>query len=448
MMDYQSSSNKYVLRAARGERAVVFERGENARLWDTDGKMYLDTMSGSAGPAMVGHAHPGVARAVSKQMATLPSVNLLHDSTSVIEFCAALAEIAPAGLSKTFMCPGGGEAVEAAIKFAIRVTGRSEVLSLSGGYHGTSLAMMSLAGMPSLRNWMPGGVRWPTFRQVPSGDTYRPTIGSGTEAWRSAVQALENSLDFAGSNQAAALLIEIVQGPNGHSVFPAEYYQAIQRVCKERGLLLIVDEIQTGLGRCGVMWACQLFDVHPDILVLGKGLGGGVPIGAFITRPDLIPSGLESEPWHMLTFMNQPLAAAAGLAVLDTIKKEALIHRARTLGDQATAHFRELAKRYEVIGDVRGPGLFIGVDFVENRESKKPAAAACHEAWAFALDRGLITQFGGVGRNVYKFKPPLTTPQADFERMLEISEEIVAFIQKKVHGAGVKLDSQTMSTMQ
>jgi 4-aminobutyrate aminotransferase-like enzyme len=200
MMDYQSSSNKYVLRAARGERAVVFERGENARLWDTDGKMYLDTMSGSAGPAMVGHAHPGVARAVSKQMATLPSVNLLHDSTSVIEFCAALAEIAPAGLSKTFMCPGGGEAVEAAIKFAIRVTGRSEVLSLSGGYHGTSLAMMSLAGMPSLRNWMPGGVRWPTFRQVPSGDTYRQTIGSGTEAWRSAVQALENSLDFAGSN--------------------------------------------------------------------------------------------------------------------------------------------------------------------------------------------------------------------------------------------------------
>jgi 4-aminobutyrate aminotransferase-like enzyme len=434
MMDYQSSSNDYVLHAARREKAVVFERGENARLWDVNGKMYLDTMSGSAGPAMVGHSHPEVVEAVSRQMAKLPSVNLLHDSAPVIDFCAALASIAPAGLSKTFLCPGGGEAVEAAVKFAIRITGRNEILSLSGGYHGTSLAMMGLSGMPALRKGMPGGLRWPAFRQVPSGDSYRPTIGNGPDSWRAAVQALESSLDFAGCNQAAALLIEIVQGPNGHSVFPAEYYRDIQRVCKDRGVLLIVDEIQTGLGRCGAMWACQLFDVRPDILVLGKALGGGVPIGAFITRRDLIPDGLEFEPWHILTFMNQPLGAAAGLAVLHIIEQEDLINRARTLGDQATARFRDLAARYEVIGDVRGPGLFIGVDFVESRESKKPATAACHEAWAFALDRGLITQFGGVSQNVYKFKPPLTTPQMDFERMLDISEDVVAFIQEKVHG--------------
>jgi 4-aminobutyrate aminotransferase-like enzyme len=134
----------------------------------------------------------------------------------------------------------------------------------------------------------------------------------------------------------------------------------------------------------------------------------------------------------MLTFMNQPLAAAAGLAVLDILEKEKLGDRARKLGAEATARFRDLARRYDVIGDVRGPGLFLGVDFVENRQTKAPATAACRKAWGYALDQGLITQFGGFGSNVYKFKPPLTTPQADFDRMLEISDDVVAFIQKEV----------------
>jgi 4-aminobutyrate aminotransferase-like enzyme len=136
----------------------------------------------------------------------------------------------------------------------------------------------------------------------------------------------------------------------------------------------------------------------------------------------------------MLTFMNQPLAAAAGLAVLGIVEKEKLAERARKLGAQATERFRELARRYDVIGDVRGPGLFIGVDFVEDRKTKAPATAACKKAWEFAMDRGLITQFGGFGSNVLKFKPPLTTPQADFEQMLDISEEVVAFIQQEVQG--------------
>jgi 4-aminobutyrate aminotransferase-like enzyme len=275
-------------------------------------------------------------------------------------------------------------------------------------------------------------LRWPNFRQIPSADAYRPLLGDDPNNFSAAVHALEADLDSASSGQVAALLIEIVQGPNGHSVFVPEYYRGIERVCRERGVLLIVDEIQTGLCRCGTTWAGDLFDVSPDILVIGKALGGGVPIGAFITRKDLIPKGLESEAWHMLTFMNQPLAAAAGLAVLDILEKEKLGDRARKLGAEATARFRDLARRYDVIGDVRGPGLFLGVDFVENRQTKAPATAACRKAWGYALDQGLITQFGGFGSNVYKFKPPLTTPQADFDRMLEISDDVVAFIQKEV----------------
>jgi 4-aminobutyrate aminotransferase-like enzyme len=432
-MDYEALSNDFVLHALRRDKSLIIERAEGSRVWDIKGKLYLDTMSGSAGPAMVGHSNPAVAEAVARQMAKLPSVNLLHDSTTVIEFCARMAALAPLGLTKTFLVAGGGEAIEAAIKFAMRVTGRTEVLSLTGAYHGQSLATMGLGGIPALRKWLPGSVRWPNFRQIPSGDAYRPPLGEDPDSFSAAVHALEADLDGASSGQVAALLIEIVQGPNGHSLFSPEYYRSMECVCRKRGVLLIVDEIQTGLCRCGTTWACDLFKVRPDILVIGKALGGGVPIGALIARKDLIPQGLESEAWHMLTFMNQPLAAAAGIAVLDIMEKEKLADRARTLGTQATERFRDLARRYDVIGDVRGPGLFIGVDFVEDRQTKAPATAACRKAWEFALDRGLITQFGGFGSNVYKFKPPLTTPQADFDRMLEISDDVVAFIQQEVH---------------
>lgn len=430
--DLKRKSNEYVLHAGRRDKCIIFDHAQGCRLWDIDGKEYLDTMSGSAGPAMVGHAHPLVMEAVAKQMAKLPSVNLLHESIPIIEFCAQMARVAPPGLAKTFLCAGGGEAVEAAVKLVIRVTGRGGVLSLTGAYHGMSFATMSLGGMPSVHQWFPGGARWPTFLQVPSADPYRPPLGSEhPDSWRASLHALENALD-ASNGQIAAFLMEIVQGPNGHVVFPSDYYHEVQRICRERGVLLIVDEIQTGLGRCGAFWACDLFDVRPDIIVAGKALGGGIPIGAFTTRQELLPEGIESEVWHMLTFMNQPLAAAAGLAVLKIIEEERLVERAQTLGAEATARFKKLAERYGVIGDVRGPGLFIGIDFVEDRNTKAPATAACRHAWEYALDQGLITQFGGIGGNVLKFKPPLTTPPEDFRRMLDTVDDVVAFIQQQV----------------
>jgi 4-aminobutyrate aminotransferase-like enzyme len=421
----------------RHPASVVFRAARGARLWDVDGKEYLDTMSGSAGPAMVGYSHPRVVEAVARQMAEVAAVNLMHVTPPVIEFAARLAKLCPPGLEKTFLCPGGGEAVEAAVKLAMRVTGRGEVLSLTGGYHGMSLGLMSLGGIAPLRKWVPGGARWPTFRQVPSADAYRPPLAGGEEgahgrAWRASVAALESALDWGSSGQVAALVMEVVQGPYGHAVFPPEYYREVQRVCRERQVLLIVDEIQTGVARCGAMWACDLHDLRPDILVFGKCIGGGVPCGGFVARSALVTPELEAEPWHMLTFQNQALQAAAGLAVLDIVEDERLVERARRLGAMATARFRALAERYQVIGDVRGPGLFIGVDYVEDRRSKVPATAACKEAWAWALDRGLITQFGWPGANVLKFKPPLTTPEEDFARMLDLVEEMTAFIQSRV----------------
>jgi len=423
--------SRYVLHSLRRDPCLTFVRGENARLWDSAGRMYLDTMSGSAGPAMVGHANPRVAEAVARQMATLPTTNILHQSDTLIAYCTRLAGLMPEGLTKVAVLAGGGDAVEAAIKLAMRVTGRTEVLSLHGAYHGMSLATMSLAGIVGDRSWLPGAVRWPTFRQVPNADTYRNPLGEG--AWEASVRALESALD-GGYGQVAAFVMEIVQGPNGHVLFPPGYYEAVQRVCRERDVLLIVDEIQTGLARCGATWACDLFGVRPDMLVAGKALGGGVPIGVLAARADLIDEGIESGAWNILTFMNQPLAAAAGMAVLDVVAEESLAERARELGARATERFRELADRCTVIGDVRGPGLFVGIDYVLDRGTKQPASAACTDAWQYAAQHGLLCQFGGIGGNVLKFKPPLTTPDEDFERMLGLVEDVTGFIEKRVSG--------------
>jgi 2,2-dialkylglycine decarboxylase (pyruvate) len=250
-------------------------------------------------------------------MATLPTTNILHQSDAVIAHCTRLAGLTPHGLTKIALVAGGGEAIEAAIKLAMRVTGRTEVLSLHGAYHGMSLATMGLAGIAPDRSWLPGAVRWPTFRQVPNADAYRNPLGEGPDAWRASLGALENAMD-GGYRQVAAFVMEVVQGPGGHVLFPPGYYQAVQRACHARGVLLIVDEIQTGLGRCGANWACDLFGRRPDILVAGKALGGGVPVGALAVRADLVDAEIESEPWNILTFVNQPLAAAAGMAVCGT----------------------------------------------------------------------------------------------------------------------------------
>ena len=423
--------DRFVLHSLRHDPCVTFARGENARLWDTDGRMYLDTMSGSAGPAMVGHANPHVAGAVARQMATLPTTNILHQSDTVVAYCARLASLTPDGVTKIAVVSGGGEAIEAAIKLAMRVTGRTEVLSLHGAYHGMSLATMGLAGIAPDRAWLPGSVRWPTFRQVANADTYRNPLGDG--AWEASVGALENALD-GGYGRVAAFVLEVVQGPNGHVMFPRGYYDAVQRACRDRGVLLIVDEIQTGLARCGATWASDLFGLRPDILVAGKALGGGVPIGVLAVRADLVDDQIESEPWNILTFMNQPLAAAAGMAVLDVVEDEHLVERARDLGARATARFTEAAERFEAIGDVRGPGLFVGVDFVTDRRTKEPATAVCADAWRYAVGEGLLCQFGGIGGNVLKFKPPLTTPDEDFERMLDLVDDVARFIEERVHG--------------
>jgi 4-aminobutyrate aminotransferase-like enzyme len=420
------SGQEAVLHFLRRDPTLVFERGLGSRLWDHTGREYLDAISGTNGPAAVGHSHPAVAAAVAEQMRTLPSSFIVHDNVPLLRFCERVAAIAPGDLSRAYLCPGGGEAVEAAVKLAMRVTGRAGAVSLQGAYHGMSIGTMALGGIPDLREWLPDGARIRSFRQVPGPDTYR----DGGADWAPRLAALEDELD---RELPAAVIMELVQGPNGHVELPGDYCRGVANACRARGVIFIVDEVQTALGRCGSFWASDLVGVEPDIVVVGKAFGGGVPFGALIAAEQLVSEALEADPWHILTFANQPLQAAAGLAVLDVVDDERLVERARHLGDHARVRLGELAERYAVIGDVRGPGLFIGVDLVSDRETREPATAACREAWGYALEQGLVTWFGGAG-NVLKLKPPLTTPDDDLDLMLDRIERVVAFVERRVHG--------------
>jgi 4-aminobutyrate aminotransferase-like enzyme len=434
--ELRRAADRHVLHSVergRGERRLVFARAAGSRMWDVDGREYLDAVSGTNGPALVGHNHPAVRDAFVAQLDLIADHFYVYDSPPVVELATKLAEMTPGGLDKSIFCPGGGEGIEAAVKLAMRVTGKAEVVSLYGAYHGMGLATSGLGGLPALRDWMPGALRWPSFRQGPAPDCYRCPLGlTHPECALASAAALETTITQAGMNQVGALVIEPVQGPGGHVVFPRQWFGRVQEMCRRHDVLLIVDEVQTGLGRCGEMFASDLYEIQPDILVLGKALGGGLPFGATIARGDLVTPEIEREAWIAYTFQNQPIGAAAALAVLEIVEREDLVERANVLGDRARERLAALASQYECIGDVRGPGLFIGVDLVVDRETREPATEACARAFDHALDIGLLTWFGGPGGNVLKLKPPLTTDDADFERMLERIESVIDYVERAV----------------
>ncbi|MFN8160779.1 MAG: aminotransferase class III-fold pyridoxal phosphate-dependent enzyme [Solirubrobacterales bacterium] len=404
-------------------------RSRGKPVWDVDGREYLDAVSGTNGTALVGHNNPAVSAAVDAQMKTLTNNFYVYDNPPAIELAARLAAITPGHLEKAFFCLGGGEAIEAAVKLAMRVTGRTEVVSLYGAYHGTTLGVSGLGGMPAFRDWMPGAVRWPTFRQGPAAYCYRCPLGLTPDMCGTAcADALETTITTAGSDQVAALVIEPVQGPGGHVEFPPEWYEGVQEICVRRGILLIVDEVQTGLGRCGRNFASDIYRLQPDILVLGKALGGGLPFAATIARAGLVPPEIETEPWIAFTFQNQPVGSAAGLAVLGEIERHRLPERAAELGTKARSRLDSMRERYGCIGEIRGPGLFLGVELVRDRDSREPATEACAAGFDHAMDIGLLTWFGGPAANVLKIKPPLTTTDDEFDRILDLTEETIAFV--------------------
>lgn len=379
---------------------VIAHSAEGMYLTDVEGQRWLDLLGG-LGVFSLGHRHPRVMAAVREQLERLPLTLPVFFNDPQARLAERLASVLPGKLTYSFFCCSGTEAVEGALKLARVCTGRTEIISAERAYHGKTLGALSASGRDVYKT--PFEPLVPHFQQVPFGD----------------LAAMEDAV----SERTAAVILEPVQGEGGVMVPPADYLAGVRRICTERGALLIVDEVQTGLGRTGRLFAVEHFGVEPDLLCLAKALGGGVmPLGAFCGTPE-VWEPFRVRPWlHTSTFGSpggNPLACAAGLAALEAICDERLSERAAELGEYFLGRLRELQARYpQVIREVRGLGLLLGLEFHHEDVAGLVIAGMAR--------RRVVVAYYLSNPRVFRFEPPLIIRREEVDTALTAFEESLA----------------------
>jgi acetylornithine/N-succinyldiaminopimelate aminotransferase len=379
---------RYVCQTSPAPLGIVIARARGASVWDVDGREYLDLLSGM-GVANVGHAHPEVVAAIAAQAAAYLHVMVYGEAVlrPQVALARRLAELAPGDLSVCYFANSGTEAIEGALKLARKYTGRARFVAFHGGYHGDTLGALSLCDNALYRR------------------PFEPLLGDvaflpfGESA---ALARIDDSV--------AAVIVEPIQGEGGVRVPPDDFLPAMRARCDAVGALLVCDEVMTGLGRTGAWFACQHWGVCPDVLVLAKALGGGLPLGAFLSRPAIMQTLSHDPPLaHVTTFGGHPLSCAAGLAALEVAAREQLPARAARLGESWRARLRTLIG--PVLRDVRARGLLIGLELA----SAELTQAFCRAAFA----RGLILNWTLHRDTVVRLAPPLTISEPDSDRALD-----------------------------
>ena len=367
------------------KRPIAIVRGKGAHLWDADGKEYIDCVGGH-GVANVGHCHPRVVAAIREQAERLITCQESFYNDRRAELQAKLVRIAPPGLERVFLCNSGTEAVEGAIKLARLATGRAGIIAARNGFHGRTLGALSATWRSEYRQ--PFEPLLSGFAHVPYND----------------LTAMEETLD----QDVAAVILEVVQGEGGVIIGDGDYLRGVQGLCRERGALFIVDEVQTGFGRTGRMFACQHHGLQPDLLCLAKAIAGGIPMGAVLLGPRVgeLPSRV-----HGATFGGNPLACAAALAAIRTIEEEALSQRAAELGTYFLSRLRDLDS--PLVREVRGMGLMVAIEL---KRRANPYLAALMERGVLALSAGPI---------VMRFLPPLVISAEDVDAVVERVAEVL-----------------------
>lgn len=367
------------------KREVAIVRGQGARMWDAEGKEYIDCVSGH-GVAIVGHANPAVAEAIARQAHTLITCPGVFYNDQRAAFLEKLTSLAPNGLSRAFLSNSGAEAVEAALKLARLATGRAGIVATMRGFHGRTLGALSAT--------------WEKRYRQP----FEPLVPGFTHVPYDNLEAMKDVVE----EDTAAVIVEIVQGEGGVRPGSGEYFHGLRALCDERGALLIVDEVQTGFGRTGKLFACEHHHLIPDILCLGKGIAGGVPMGAtlFGDKVGELPRGA-----HGSTFGGNPLACAAGLAALDYIVREDLPGQAAEKGTHLLDRLRGIEA--PVIRQVRGLGLMVGIEL---RCRVQPYLVALMERGVLALP---------AGRTVLRLLPPLVISREELDTVISAIEEVL-----------------------
>ena len=389
----------------------VMARGEGAVVHDVDDNVYLDCSAGIA-VAATGHSHPEVVRAISEQAARFLHISTDYYHEQQVQLGELISEIAPVGgRAKTFFSNSGTEAVEAAIKLARHHTRRTNVIAFLGSFHGRTLGSLALTASRTVQRSGFGPMA-PGVYHAPYADPYRWASAGDADACAAASLAfLEEQIlgRLVSPDEVAAIVFEPIQGEGGYIVPPRTFIQGLAQIASRHGILLVADEVQSGIGRTGKMFAVEHFGVQPDIVIVAKGIASGVPMGLTIAREDVMdwPTGAHSN-----TFGGNPLACAAAITTINLVRG-GLMENAATVGDHLQAGLRELAGRHAIVGDVRGHGLMIGIELVRDRGTKERATTERDAVVMAAFRRGLLVL--GAGPNVIRLSPPLvlTLDQAD-----------------------------------
>ena len=414
-----------------GYSPIVLVEGKGAVVKDINGKEYIDAISMMAGPTSIGNSHPKVIEAVKKQVEKISLTFSGSINIPRVELSEKLAKITPPKLTKFFYACGGSEAIETAFEGAMKITGKKEVISLYSAYHGGTLAALSL-GQPCHREGFP---TIPGFRQIPSPYCYRCAYGKKyPNCDFECARALEEMIKYGTYNNVAVFILEPMLGNGGHIIPPdKEYFRIIREICDKYEVLLITDEIQTGFGRTGKMWACEHYDFQPDIMVVGKAMGGGLPISATVFREDILPSDFGKRAWHTFTFSGAPIVCAAASAAIDVVIEEKLPEEAAKMGDFMMERLKLMQEKHPLIGDVRGKGLFIGVELVKDKKTKEKAVDEAARVLKKSEEKGVlfgISSSVSVG-NVIKIKPPLNITKDIAIKILDLFEEAVSEVEKE-----------------
>ena len=415
--EWQSRKEMATARGVGVLTSVYAARAENAEIWDVEGKRYID-FAGGIGVLNTGHRHPRVMAAVADQLQKFTHTCFqVMPYAGYVELAEKLNAITPGRFAKrTSFFSTGAEAIENAIKIARAATGRSGVIAFSGAFHGRTMMAMALTGKvgPYKAGFgpFPPEVYHAPFPIELHGVSVEETL-------RALTTLIKADID---PQRVAAVIIEPIQGEGGFYVAPPELIRALRALCDEHGMLLIVDEIQTGFARTGKMFAIEHYGVEPDIIVTAKSLAGGFPLSAVTGREEVMnaapPGGLGG------TYAGNPVAVAAALSVLDVIRDEGLVERAGRLGEALRTLLTRLRGEVREIADVRGLGAMIGVEFARP-DTRAPDAAFAKRVQARALEDGLLLLTCGIHFNVIRFLMPLTIPDAVFDEALRILERSI-----------------------
>src|SRR6476660_4852475 len=403
---------------------IAVDRAQGCTIYDVDGNEYLDFIAGIA-VGSVGHCHPHYVKRISEQLTRSTFGSFTTETRA--RFLELVSDLLPEGITHIQLFSGGAEAVEAAFRLAKSVTKKFEFVGFWGGFHGKTGGVLGLLGDEFKRDY---GPFMPGLYLSPFAYCYRcplklryPTCGIAC------AEHLRQVIKLQSQQQIAAIIVEPIQGTAGNVVPPAEFLPAVQSIAKEFGALLISDEMQTAFGSAGAMWGFEHDQLAPDILTVGKGVGGGFPVSGVIStdehcqaQPYSLPSGSSS------SYGGNPLAAAAGLATLEIILNEQLAENSGKIGKALLERFQAFVERFEFVGDARGRGLMLGVELVKNKKTKERVdKSVCRRIFERCMDRGLLSM---TYTNPIRIIPPLTISEASALKAADILEEVFAEVQQ------------------